>query len=127
MDEQNLATTIRQFLRDLLGSRLTSHLEDELMRLRSDYETRLLERERTISDLREQLSSLSSKVDRYELVLLPLSSPIGSLFSPKKSSASPNLQATTEPPPTRWEEIQADWERQQAEEVAADAAAKKEQ
>jgi len=126
MDEQNLATTIRQFLRDLLGPRLTTHLEDELMRTRSDYETRLLERERTISDLREQLSLLSSKVDRYELVLLPLSSPIGSLFSSKKS-ASPNLQATTEPPPTRWEEIQADWERQQAEEVAADAAAKKEQ
>lgn len=118
MDVENLALTIRAFFHHLLSSRYQSHLEEELLRTRSDYETRLLERERTISDLREQLSFLSSKVDRYEMVLLPLASPAGSLLATPRRPA-PTFQSSTDTPaPTSWQEVQAQWDREQAAEAA---------
>lgn len=107
MDVETVGLSIRLFLRNLMGSRLSAHLEEELMRLRSDYETRLLERERTIADLREQLALLSAKVDRYELVLLPLSSPVGSLLTPRPAPRETLRSSADTPTPTRWEEIQA--------------------
>lgn len=122
MDEQNLGTTIRAWLRGLLGSRLNAHLEEELLRLRADYETRLLERERVIADLREQNGQLSAKVDRYELVLLPLASPLGGFFTPKKETKT--FQPNTEPSQQSWQEIQADWEKTQEEEMQLEKAAR---
>lgn len=113
---EELGTRIRHFFRGLLGSRLNAHLEVELMQLRADYEIRLQERERTISDLREQAAELKSKVDRYELVLIPLMSPIGQAFAPKKER--PPLEFV-EPAQKSWPEIQRDWDRQQEAEAAA--------
>ena|ERR1700734_415784 len=119
MNMENVGLQIRAFLRNLFGSRLNAHLEEEIMRTRNDYETRLMERERTISDLREQLGQLSAKVDRYELVLLPLASPIGGLFAPKKER--PPLVPVEDYPKT-WAEIQAEHDRQQQLEAEADKA-----
>ena len=117
MDEQaTVGIRIRQFFRDLLGSRLTDHLETELLRIRNDYESRLLDKDRIISDLRSDLVALSGKIDRYELVLLPLTSPVGDLFRPKRDVA---LKATTDKSaPSTWEEIQAEHYAQQAAEAA---------
>ena len=118
MDEQaTVGLRIRQFLRDLFGSRLNAHLEEELLRVRNDYESRLLDRERTISDLREQVTALSGKVDRYELVLLPLASPMGDFFRPKPKR-DVTFQATTDKSaPSTWEEIQAEHYAREAEEA----------
>jgi hypothetical protein len=106
---------IRQFLRDLFGSRLNAHLEEELMRVRNDYESRLMEHERIASDLREELAQLRGKVDRYEMVLLPLASPAGGFFAPRKER--PPLQSV-EPETKSWPQIQAEWDIGQAEEAA---------
>ncbi len=116
MDVENLGLKIRTFLRNLFGSRLNAHLEEELLRLRSDYETRLMDRERTIAELREQAAQLSSKVDRYELVLLPLASPLGNFFAPKKDR-TPKVPLEV-PTAKTWPEIQLDWEKQQELEAA---------
>ena len=93
MDVESLGLSVRLFLRNLLGSRLSAHLEEELMRNRADYETRLQERDRTISDLREQCALLSAKIDRYELVIIPLSSPIGQMMNrPAAPPLTPKVQ-----------------------------------
>jgi|HubBroStandDraft_6_1064221.scaffolds.fasta_scaffold04118_2 hypothetical protein len=118
MNMETVGLQIRTFLRNLFGSRLNAHLEEELMRTRNDYETRLMERERTISDLREQLGQLSAKVDRYELVLLPLASPIGGMFAPKKER--PPLMPVADGGGMTWAEIQAEHERQQQLEAEAE-------
>jgi hypothetical protein len=108
---------IRQFLRELFGSRLNAHMEDELFRLRGDYETRLQERETRIAELKEQVSQLTSKVDRYELVLLPLTSPMGQFFAPKKER--PPL-VPAEDGPKSWQEVQLEWDAEQAKEAQAE-------
>src|ERR1035437_8644523 len=79
MDEQGgtLAKNIRQFFRDLLGSRLTAHLEIEMLRLRTDFEQRLMEKDVTIAGLREEKQMLLSKVATYENVIMPHSSRAG--------------------------------------------------
>jgi hypothetical protein len=120
MDVQNLGTTIRQFLRDLFGSRLNAHLEEELMRTRQDFENRLMDRERVIADQREELGQLKAKVDRYEMVLLPLSSPAGGFFAPRKPR--PPLHPT-DPEFKSWPQIQAEWDKEQAEIAAKEKAA----
>lgn len=121
MDIKDLGLKIRQFCRDLFGSRLNAHLEEELLRTRFDYETRLLERERVIADLREQVVQLSGKIDRYELIILPLTH--GGMFSTKKERQTVRIE--TEPAQTSWEAIQADWERKQQAEIEAEKAEKK--
>lgn len=115
---------IRQFFRDLLGSRLNAHLEEELLRLRSDYDTRLQERERTIAEQREELIQLRSKLDRWEMVLIPLSGKDGGLLTPRRQH--PTFEPLLGADPTSWEAIQADWEKRQRDEAAAELAAQKE-
>lgn len=117
VETDSLAIRIRTFLRDLLGSRLLDHMERELMQVRADYETRLLERERVIADLRADLAALQSKLDRYELVLLPL-------VHPRPSAPRPvTLQETREPRQSSWAEVQAEWDREQAELAAKEKGA----
>lgn len=122
MADKNIATMVREFMHELFGSRMTNHLEEELMRSRADCETRLDDKERTIADLREQVSQLTSKVDRYELVLLPMASPLGGFFAPKKRE--PTFQGITEPKAKSWPEIQIEWDLEQEREAAAEKAAK---
>jgi hypothetical protein len=119
MDEQvTVALRIRQFFRDLFGSRLTEHLETELLRIRNDYESRLLDKDRIIYDLRADLAALSGKIDRYELVLLPLTSPVGDLFRPKPKRDISLQEIPDKSAPTTWDEIQAKHYAQQAAEAA---------
>ena len=77
-----LGEKIRRFLRQVFGSRLTSHLEEELMVQRDDFGVRLREREVYIADLKHEIERLRSKVAEYELVLIPLKT--GGLFAPKR-------------------------------------------
>lgn len=101
------ALRIRTFLRDLFGSRLTAHMEEELLRTRLDFEARIMDRERIISDLRAEINQLNGKIDRYELVLLPLTSPAGKFFTPKRETV--HFQTKVEDSPKTWAEIQADF------------------
>lgn len=108
----NIAQKIRQFLRDLLGSRLVARLEEDLLRLRADYDARLNERDETIADLRDQLAQLRAKLDTYEVVLLPLTSPVGNLFNPKPRTQT--LDSVIEPEGS-WARTQREWYAQQNE------------
>lgn len=133
MDVETLtsrAAAIRAFCRELFGSHLLAHLEEELARTRADYETRLQERDRSIADLESRVQSLTSKVDRYELVIIPLSSPLGQMMSaPSRAQVSRNFKATSDAPArSTWDEIRDDHDRKQAEEAEAERlAAVKEQ
>ena len=69
--------SIRQFLRDLFGSRLTATLEVQLLRLRTDYDERLQDKDLTIATLREEKAELSAKILTYENTIMPLSSRAG--------------------------------------------------
>ena len=119
MADESLGLSIRIFLRDLFGSRVSATLELTAMQMNAAYESRLLDKDRIISDLREQVAQLSSKLDRYELVLLPLTSPAGSLFTPRRERPSSSEAPVSETAPS-WQEYQRDWDRQQAAEAAAE-------
>jgi hypothetical protein len=103
-DEKMSGQQIRQFFRDLFGSRLAETLEEAALRQREQYEYRLQEKERVIVDLRADLTELRAKCDRYELALVPLVSPAGDFL---RGPQPPPLQPLTEPDPTSWAGIRA--------------------
>ena len=111
MDGQSLGTRIREFLRGLFGSRAAERAEAELMRCRNDYETRLHERDLVIAGQNERIAALEGKVERYELVLIPLASPSGSLLAPKRTP--PAFEPVLEP--SSWQSVREAHERAQAE------------
>lgn len=113
MDEQTLAVRIRLFFRSLFGSRLVSTLEEQLMRVRADCDTRLNDKEEIIADLRTRLARLEMKLETYERVLIPLKSPAGDFLS-----SSPRRAAVSEPPiESGWAAIRAEHARKEAEEA----------
>lgn len=116
MGRENLGTAIREFFTGLLGSRLNAHLEEELLRTREDYESRLLEYVHQQAGFREQISQLTAKIEKYEMVLLPMV--YGNLGGPRKP---PTFDPLDTPDPNSWPAIQARWEKsQEAEDQAAD-------
>jgi hypothetical protein len=114
-DDQTLAQKIRQVFTDLFGSRYMNMLETVNTQLRLDYEQRLNERDETIADLRDQLAQARVKIEGYELVLLPLASPVGKLFAPKRE---PTFETVIGPTPGSWQDVQAKWYAQQEAEAA---------
>ena len=101
---------IRRFFRELLGSRVSATLEEELLRTRQDYEARLLEYVHQAAALRDQIEQQSAKIEKYEMVLLPMV--YGNLLKPKEP---PTFMPSVEPNDNSWAAIQRRWERQQEE------------
>lgn len=120
MANENLGLKIRDFFHDLLGSRLALAAETAAYQLRGDYETRLAEKDQLISVLNSRISNLEGKVDRYELVLIPLTSPAAGLFGPKKER-QPFVPITDTK--SSWEAFQDDYYAQQAQESETEKAA----
>lgn len=111
---------VREFFRQLIGSRVASLLEEQLVRQRQDYDQRLNERDEVIAGLKQELVEARGKLDRYELALIPLVSPVGNLLNP------PRKPPTFEPvldTPQSWAEIQrkieTDLQREYQEELDA--------
>jgi len=71
------ALVIREFLHELFGSRLNQRLEEDLLRLRSDFDARLLEKDQIIATLRTDIAVLQAKIVIYENTILPHVSRIG--------------------------------------------------
>jgi hypothetical protein len=103
---------IRMFFRQLLGSRLTEHMEEELHRLRGDYETRLRERESYIADLKAMIQEQKAKIAEYELVLIPLTS--GNILGGRKP---PNVSMEPIVETGTWAAEKANYYKQQEEEA----------
>lgn len=66
-DKISVARRIRAFIRDLFGSRLVEHLEEEKFRLQTVYESLISDRDRQIAELKEEITRLQSKFTEYEL------------------------------------------------------------
>lgn len=107
MGWEDLGLTLRKFFRDLFGSRLSSHLEEELERNRADYEVRITELNQQIANLRAEKAQLSAKVEQCEMVLLPLV--YKTAVGPKHPPDFVNLP----PDPNSWASIQAQWDKDQ--------------
>jgi len=125
--QESLGKRIRQFFRDLFGSRVSEHLELELLRLRQDYEARLQDKDVMIASLREEKALLMSKITVYEMTIMPHASRTGAEVVAYQKPTKPNFSFVDLPAPkSRWQQVQEDHEkemaRQEAEEKAAAAA-----
>ena len=127
---------IRQFLRELFGSRITAQLELDLLRLRQDFEERLQDKERTIATLREDIQRLNSKVTTYELTIMPHASRLGAEVVNQVKSATCGFTGSgpanptfafegLAPTKTKWQMIQDQHDEQMRKELAEEAEAAK--
>ena len=122
-ESESLALRIRLFFRDLMGSRITAQLELDLLRLRSDFEQRLMEKDVIISGLREEKQLLLSKVTMYETTIMPYASRAGAEVVAYQKPKKPAFSFVDVPAPkSRWQQVQDDWENQLAEEEKQKAA-----
>lgn len=117
-------SSIRQFLRDLLGSRLIATLEEQLLRLRADYDERLQEKERVIETLREEKAMYLAKITLYEATLMPLSSRAGADLVKAARPTSPKFPSFdfSQSPPmmSKWDYAQQEHNKQMEAEIEAE-------
>src|ERR1035437_2395627 len=120
-ESESLALRIRLFFRDLLGSRMTAHLSVELLRLRSDFEQRLQDKEQTVASLREEKALLMSKVTMYELTIMPHASRVGAEVVAYQKPTKPSFSFIDIPAPkSRWQMVQDEHDAQMAKEIEED-------
>lgn len=125
-ESESIAKSIRLFFRELFGSRISEHLEIELLRLRSDFEQRLMEKDQIVAALREEKSLLTSKITMYELTVMPHASRMGAEVVAYQKPIKPAFSFVDVPAPkSRWQQVQDNWEeqlRKDAEEEKSNAA-----
>lgn len=122
-----MGKAIRQFLRDLFGSRMADHLWVEILQLRQDFEKRLQERDEVIASLREEKAQLVAKVTMYEITIMPRASRLGAEVVNHTKLTKPNFASFEAPPvKSRWEMVQEEHEKKIAAELAEEAEAAKE-
>lgn len=148
-----IAAAIRTFLDDLFYSRLTLQLTQEMnilrdelytvrnkhteelekqdsrakeaeLRLRTDYDYRLQDKDAVIAELRSEKSQMQAKMTEYELTLMPRSSKAGSDYvrthvKPEKPNFGFDFSAP--PPISRWQAMVDAHEADMATEAAAEA------
>jgi hypothetical protein len=116
-----MANKIRLFLRELFGSRLTERLEEDLLRQRQDFEARLQDKDQVIADLRVEKATLMGKIVLYERTLLRVD--VEKTGAPKKPIFDFNFSSPR--PVSRWEQVQAEHDKQLAEEAEREKASAK--
>jgi|HubBroStandDraft_4_1064222.scaffolds.fasta_scaffold03228_2 hypothetical protein len=77
------------------------HLEIELIQQKSDFQERLREKNLQIMQLETELKTTRGKLDRIELVLMPLSSAAGAAVA--RAGQSSPAPPKFEPPVTGWQ------------------------
>jgi hypothetical protein len=118
-----LGKRIRYFFRDIFGSRVLEHLENEKMQLREDFEKRLQDKDNVIASLREEKALLMSKVAMYEITLLPHASRAGAEVVAYQKPLKPAFSFVDMPvPKSRWQQVQEDHEKQLEAEAAEEKA-----
>lgn len=109
---------IRQFLRELLGSRLVEHMEVELLRLQSDLQQLRQDKDEVIADLRNEKAALTAKLAIFEF---SLQQKVG-IDPSQRSARKPSFAAFAEPRPmTPWQVVQAEHEKELEKEAAEPA------
>ena len=111
---------IRQFFRDLFGSRLIQRLEEDLLRLRNDFEARLNDKDIQLAMLREEKQQLQAKVALYEITIMPRASVQGAevvaYSKPTKPSFSREM-FNSPPAISSWQKVQIEHEAQMQKEI----------
>jgi len=116
MGRENLGSTIREFFRELFGSRLAERLDEELMRTREDCDGRIVEYQHQQAQFRQEIAQLRAKIEKYEMVLLPMV--YGNLGGKKEPTFIPSI----EDDPDSWAAIRARHAREQEEEAQQEQA-----
>jgi hypothetical protein len=109
---------IRQFLRELFGSRYLEHLEAEILRLRNDHDRALHEKDLVIAELRTEKAQLNGKIITYENTIMNHSSKMGAeiIASQKPKPPSPKFSFADLPPTkSRWQQYQDQYYKEQEE------------
>jgi len=114
----SIAQTIRQFFRDLFGSRLVDTLELRILEIQQETERRIGDKDRMIDMLQSDLANLRVKMESYETIILPIVSPVGNLFKPKPEPRT--LERLSGPEPGTWAFTQMKWNEQMAAEAEAE-------
>ena len=113
---------LRKLLRDLFGSRLSEHMEVELLRLRQDFDARIQDYKSVIADLRAEKALLQAKVGMYEL---NINQRVG-IDPTRKRPEKPSFANFNSPPAmSSWQKEVAEHDAQIEKELAAEAAAAK--
>jgi hypothetical protein len=122
--QETLGARIRQFFRELLGSRLAERLELDLIHLRQDFEQRLQDQALLIATLREEKQLLMSKTAVYEMTLMPHASRAGAEVVAYQKPSKPTFSYAEIPAPkSRWQVVQDQHEEQMRKEIEAESAA----
>lgn len=111
--------TIREFFREIFGSRLIVNLEVQLLQLRQDYERRLQDKDQIIADLRTEYALMRGKMSIYENTIMPLASRAGAqiVAATTPKPLKPNFSAkdfVAQLPKSRWEVVQEEHEKEMA-------------
>lgn len=124
-DVESLGKRIRLFFRELFGSRVTEHLETELLRLRQDFELRLIEKDHVIASLKEEKALLTSKITVYEMTLMPHSSRAGAEVVAYNKPKKPSFDfSSVAPVKSRWEQYQEEYYKAEDEKEKRETAEK---
>jgi len=104
---------------DLFYPPLVERLEEDLLRVRQDFEARIQEYQNIVAELRAEKALLFSKVAMYEL---NINRRVG-IDPAAKAPQMPNFKDFNSPPPmTRWQQQVALNDAQNAKELAEEAA-----
>lgn len=118
---------IRNFFRELLGSRLIERLEVDLQMQRVDFDLRLQDKEYVIADLRMEKQQLLSKIALYELTIMPRASVQGAEVVGYQKPTKPNFSKEmflSPPPMSSWQKVQFEHEERMKREVEEEEKAK---
>jgi hypothetical protein len=118
--QETFGARIRQFFKELLGSRLVERLETDLITLRNDFDQRMHEQVLIIAGLREEKQILMSKIMMYENTVMAHSSRMGAevVAYQKPKPPKPSFSfVDAAPTMSRWEKVQADHDEQMRKEI----------
>jgi hypothetical protein len=112
---------LRQAWDDLFYSALVSRLEEDLLRVRQDFEARIQEYQNIVADLRGEKAALTAKLSIFEF---SLQQKVG-IDPSQKNPRKPSFATFEEPRPmTRWQVVQQEHEKQLEKEAAEEEAKK---
>ena len=125
--EETWGALIRQFFRELFGSRYADHLEGEILRLRNDHDRVLHDRDVQIASQREEIARLNTKIIVYENTVMSHSSKMGAEVVAYQKPAPPKPAFNFVDMPqtkSRWQVMQDEHDAQIAKEEAEEQAQK---
>lgn len=129
-----MGSEIREFFRELFGSRVIQILELQTLQLRQDFEQRLQDKDQVIAELRAERAIMQGRMVIYENTIMPLASRAGAqvVASSTPTILKPNFPASASAfaaqlPKSRWEIAQEEHYRRQDEEEAEKAQREAEQ